>query len=797
MKEVTLRRLLALLVIAFVGLGVTYALVTPCFESPDEWSHLSLVHYFSVHRALPPRVLPSRRALTGPDMAWFLEYHDPPLYYAPPLYHSLAALLTSSSWTNMDDLPYLLVPSPSWEAGWVPRPDGDPWNKNIYAHRAEETLARSGTVRAAYLLRLVSLGMGAVTVLCTYALARLLWPERPFLALGAAAFVVLNPKFIVVSAGVTNDNLLNALFSLSLVCALRCMRDGAAWNRWAMLGGLVGLGLLTKQSAMLLLPLGLLAVVWQRGDAFFALPSRGGRRRKVLADGGAFLAAALGVGGWWYVRNAILYGDPLGLEPHFASQVPLTHFGLDEALKTARSYWASFGWAPMLVEPPVYALAGLVMLAALAGIVAAVRPSGPTPGGGDRGGSLWHAPKMTRRGLALLVLALVLNVMGFVRWAVATRAPCGRLLFPTLPVVGVLSAWGLSQWTRWTLVRWGLGVVVGLAFLFTAVVPCRYLRPAYATPRLPDGMPDTAQPVGLAFQGDVRLAGYEAITGDLEPGEELRLTLYWHALAAPNRRYWVWVQLGPHDPTRKIAEHDVWLGGTLYPSELWRADDTVRQVHAISVPDWAPAPGLYWLRVGLVDEAGRRIPLADGSSEMVVLGPWRMRGVPVSPSPVCAADFRLGTAIRLLGYDLVQWQGAGDASPSVGGAEGDMVSPLVGGIEGGMEEVLQLTLYWQAEQVPPGDYTVYVHLLDAEGRLLGQHDGPPRDGAYPTSWWLPGQLVLDRHVIRLDRAHAGPARLRVGMYDPATLVRLPVYDGMGQRLPEDTISLMCTDGSDF
>jgi hypothetical protein len=35
------------------------------------------------------------------------------------------------------------------------------------------------------------------------------------------------------------------------------------------------------------------------------------------------------------------------------------------------------------------------------------------------------------------------------------------------------------------------------------------------------------------------------------------------------------------------------------------------------------------------------------------------------------------------------------------------------------------------------------------------------------------------------------------MYDPATLVRLPVYDGMGQRVPGDTISLMCTDGSDF
>jgi len=810
--EITIHRLLALLVIAFVSLGVTYALVTPCFESPDEWSHLSLVRYFGAHRALPPRVMPSRHARTGPDLAWYLEYHDPPLYYAPPLYYSLAALLTSSSWADMDDLPYLLVPSPGWEVGWAPQPNGDPWNKNIYAHRAEETLAQSGTVRAAYLLRLVSLGLGGVTVLCTYALARLLWPDRPALALGAAACVALNPQFIAISAGVTNDNLLNALFSLSLVCALRCMRDGAAWDRWAMLGGLVGLGLLTKQSALLLMPLGLLAVVWQRGAGPFL-------RRKVLADGGAFLAVALGVGGWWYVRNAILYGDLLGLEPHLAHQVPLAHFGLNEALMTLRSYWAAFGWALILVEPLVYGVVGLVALAAGAGIVVAIRPGGSLPPrggdrgqggaresaprgdhaaggslpprggdrgnpsrpgrahrctdgslpprGGDRGGSLWRAPAMTRRGLALLALAFVLNVTTLVRWAIVTGAPYGRLLFPTLAAAGVLSAWGLSQWTRWKAARWGLGVMAGLAFLFAVLVPWRYLRPAYAAPRLPDGMPDTAQPVNLTFQGGVQIAGYEPITEDLEPGEELRLILYWHAPTAPHRCYRVWVQLGPHDPTRRVAEDGVWLGGTLYPSDLWQAGDAVRQVYRLAIPGWAPAPALYWIRIGLVDDTGMRVALADHSSDMVVLGPWRMRDVSISPSPACVADggeCHLGTAIRLLGYDLEQRQEAG-------------------------EEALQLTLYWRAEQVPPGDYTVYVHLMDTEGCLLGQQDGPPRDGAYPTSWWLPGQTVVDRHTVRLDQPCAGSARLWVGMYDPATLVRLPAYDGTGQRLPEDTIPL--------
>jgi len=749
MSETTARRLLTLLLGAFLGLGLTYSLVTPCFESPDEWSHLSVIRYWIEHRTLPPRILSPRDELVERDETWYFEPHDPPLYYAPPLYHSLAALLTS--WGGMDDLPYLLVPSPSWERGWAPEANTDPWNKNIYAHRAEETLAQSSTVRAAALLRAISLGLGAVTVLCAYAMACLLWPDRPFLALGAASFVAFNPQFIALSIGVTNDNLFNALFALSLVGMLRFMRDGADWPRWAALGGLVGLGLLTKQSALLLLPLGLLAVVWQRGGGLSSW-------HKLLTDGGAFIATALAVGGWWYARNAILYRDPLGLETHFASQLSLTRFGPGEIAEIVRSYWAAFGWAPLLVEPPVYAAAGMVMLAALVGIVAALRPGASPP---------WKGPGEDTRGLALLTLAFLLNGASFARWAIATGVLSGRLMFATLPAVAVMASWGLSQWSRWKIGRWAIGAAAGLAFLFAAVVPFRYLRPAYGSPCLPSGAPDTAQVVNLAFQGGLQLAGYEPITKDLEPGEEINLTLYWRAPTAPQRRYRMWAQLGPQDAAQKVAEYDTWLGGTLYPSDLWQAGDTVRQTINLAIPNWTPAPGLYWVRVGLVDdETGMRVLLADHSSDMAVLGPWRARAASPSPSPACAADFRLGAAIRLTGYDLEM-----------------------------EENSLSVTLYWQADEAPGADYTVFVHLTDETDNLLGQHDGPPRDGAYPTSWWLPGDVVADRHIIHLDEPLISLAWLQVGMYDPATLARLPAYNGAGRRLAEGVISLPSGKGS--
>jgi hypothetical protein len=208
------------------------------------------------------------------------------------------------------------------------------------------------------------------------------------------------------------------------------------------------------------------------------------------------------------------------------------------------------------------------------------------------------------------------------------------------------------------------------------------------------------------------------------------------------------------------------LGGTLYPTDLWQAGDTVRQAFDLPVPDWTPAPGLYWIRIGLVDSDGMRLGLMDHSSDMVVLGPWRVRAISTSSAPTCGTDYRLGETIRLLGYDLVQGQGSRGRR-------------------------LELTLHWQAEQAPVADYTVFVHGVDEDGVLVGQHDGPPRDGAYPTSWWLSGDIILDQHVFSLSGEGAGdnPVRLRVGMYDRATTTRLPAYNELGERLPDDMIPL--------
>jgi len=95
--------------------------------------------------------------------------------------------------------------------------------------------------------------------------------------------------------------------------------------------------------------------------------------------------------------------------------------------------------------------------------------------------------------------------------------------------------------------------------------------------------------------------------------------------------------------------------------------------------------------------------------------------------------------------------------------------------------VITLTLYWQGLGGVDQDYTVFVHLLDANGRFQGQHDGPPLGGTRPTSGWLPGEYLRDVHPIEVAaNAPPGAYGVEVGMYLLTTSERLPVAGRPGE-----------------
>ena len=152
----------------------------------------------------------------------------------------------------------------------------------------------------------------------------------------------------------------------------------------------------------------------------------------------------------------------------------------------------------------------------------------------------------------------------------------------------------------------------------------------------------------------------------------------------------------------------------------------------------------------------------------ISLGTVTVRGRPhdlTPPQPQHPADATFGDVARLIGYDLAS------AETRPGGA-------------------LDLTLHWQALASTDRPYTVFVHLLDEAGNVKGYGDSEPGGGAYPTTGWLPGEYLADRHTVTLaPDAPAGTYRLAVGLYDPATGERLKMPDGADQVVLETPVEV--------
>jgi hypothetical protein len=98
---------------------------------------------------------------------------------------------------------------------------------------------------------------------------------------------------------------------------------------------------------------------------------------------------------------------------------------------------------------------------------------------------------------------------------------------------------------------------------------------------------------------------------------------------------------------------------------------------------------------------------------------------------------------------------------------------------------LPVELRWQAGVPLEENYHVFIHLLREGDQLVAQADGQPAQWTRPTSTWVPGETVVDRHGLWLPAATPpGQYQLLVGLYRPGDGRRLHLADGADAvRLP--------------
>lgn len=90
-------------------------------------------------------------------------------------------------------------------------------------------------------------------------------------------------------------------------------------------------------------------------------------------------------------------------------------------------------------------------------------------------------------------------------------------------------------------------------------------------------------------------------------------------------------------------------------------------------------------------------------------------------------------------------------------------------------QTLYLNITWQPLQPLTEEWKVFAHLIDSNHHVIAQFDGPPQQGTYPTSQWIPGELIKDSYPLTLPaNTPPGPYQVYLGLYNEATGARLPV-----------------------
>ena len=424
----------------YIVLLLGYSIMFPAYRSPDEPLHIDLMHLFSEEQQYPAwdEGYLSDGMTRSLSLAHFgtnaqnlttegaVPKHERPSYEdleaaGPPL-----ATQSINQLSQHPPLHYVVAGSAMWGLEAV---FGDP----IGAYDRE-----------AWVYRLFSIMIVAPLPLIIWRTAGVLRLPRS-LRYAAMLVPLTIPQFVHISSTANNDSLSFILFCALTPVVLR-VADGHLAARTALLaGGLTGAGLLTKGFATIM-------VLWITAALVVALLRRGRTAvRPVAGFGLVFAGVGLATGGWWWIRNLVLYGQasPSRFDQLVRTldrvEVDFWRYVSTWAYRTNRRFWGQFGWFEISLPSSAILVATLVAVAAI--VLAVVRRS-----------RVAVVPLATRLLLLFPLVALMATQFqrGLAEYARTGTFPGlqGRYWFGAIAAISILIALGIGTTlrgrARWT-----------------------------------------------------------------------------------------------------------------------------------------------------------------------------------------------------------------------------------------------------------------------------------------------------------------------------------------------------------
>lgn len=727
--------------------SIVYVTSTPIFEASDERWHFGVIEHITETGTLPVQDLDNL------DTVYRQEGSQPPLYYV------LSSIIASP--IDISDVDDYRVENPFAQTG----NPGSWGNKNMFVHPVGGQPLQ-GAVLAVYVLRLVSVGMGMVTIFAIYQAALLVAPHRPIVAIVAAAITAFNPMFLFISGSVNNDNLVIMLNSLAIWLALMTMRDNFNLRRSLVIGFVLALASLTKLSALVLYPIIGLGALW------VANRERDWRGFAILI--GSIAIFSLAISGWWYLRNITLYGELFGTQ----MMATVANAGIERVFNIGtmfsefqgfrQSYWGVFGGFNIITTTLYYGLVDFGVFVSMFGVVflvaqlVAIRD--------------FSYARRELTGLLFLLGIVLLGLVAFIHWTSLTRASQGRLLFPFMAAISPLLAVGFVEVFWWLLfllsppdrsfvrageavpemvlnqsMQWPLRILGLLAIL----IPVMSIAPQYAAPAPMDNLPSHVTPLYARYE-NVELIGYERIDRRYSPGESVRLVLYWNVLEQSEEDQSLAVALV--DPEGQLlGSVDTYPGAGTLRTSTWEEGKIYADTYEIrltrAVNGRFPFSAQVAWYTGLPDNRLEIVDAEDDSLDTVLLniGALIQPGfrtsitpyVPLNDIPQEQRDF--ANELRLRGFAIDQ-------------------------------ETFNIQLIWETLNSIDKSYTTFVHITNEDGELVGQADVFPE---LPTRYWRFSETFVTQHQIAFTQRPllTGDYSVQVGWYENLgdELPRLPIF----------------------
>ncbi len=732
--EMTEKSLLSLILALFLILGMGYAIITPVFEASDELWHYPMIQHLAKGNPLPVQVFDPEQA--GP---WKQEASQPPLYYY------LGAALTF--WIDTSDIAAVRWLNPHVDNGVITK-DG---NINLVLHDPEAN-QWTGTALAVRIVRFLSVLLGALTVYLTFRIGKEVAPEQAEIALGAAAVNAFTPMFLFISGAVNNDNLVIPLASFALLLMIQIAKGGDYrpqndFLRLITLGAIIGLGALTKITALGLLPLAAGALFINSWRAFGRKTNLGGIARVLWQSAISFLVVLLPVlliAGWWYYRNIWLYGDwsgwnafiaVLGQRAHPASLAQLW----DERWGFMLSYWGLFGGLNVPMWEGIYHILNGVLIASVIGFVVylgklvriwTLRMMEPIT---NLQTFLYNVLAFIEHHIAL-VLCLSWGtavVVGLIRWATTTWSSQGRLVFSSISALSILMVIGLAGWMPQKLARITTSGLASFMFLVSAMAPLVWIKPAYEPPKPADK--GDLRVVNVDFDNYLRLIGYDLETEETLPGQDVEVILQWEVLQEMEEDWSVFVHLNDPVLDAPVAQRDMFLGQGLVATSLLKPGDSFTERYNLALPATVVTPAELSLVAGLYDYAtGDRLKTDEGFDSVTLDSVSLKAAAGNMPNPI---QINFENELQLVGFEIEPRRLTA----------GNMVG---------------LRLYWRPLKDLDRDYTFFAQVIDEDTTRWASHDL-----AQPTSTWTSNEVTDIDLSLELDAGTpAGVYPVIVGVY---------------------------------